>query len=110
MAFNLNNLNALGGQSNRSKTLTAGALGKGAPAMWSYLTEDAHATVDGAGYFNSAVAYGGAYNMLEIGDLIYVFVVAAGVLSTAGLHVIKDKASGTIDATDVTVITVTDSD
>jgi hypothetical protein len=110
MAFVLANLNPIGGQSKVNKTLTAGALGRGAPAMWSYTTEDAHATVDGAGYFNSSVAYGGAYNLLSVGDLIYVFVLSSGALSTAGFHVVKDKASGTIDVTDVTVITVTDSD
>jgi hypothetical protein len=105
MAFDIKYLNPVGGNSKRGL----------APQVFTYATLDAHATVDTAGYFNSAVAYSGAYNMLEIGDIIDVVVWATaigtgGTLSTYGRHVVKDKASGTIDVTNVTVGTVTDSD
>lgn len=104
MTFALANLQMVGG-SRRGK----------APAIWTYATLDAHADVDGAGYFNAAVAYGGAYHLLEIGDIINVVVWATaigsgGTFSTYGTHCVKDKASGTIDTTDVTVGTATDSD
>ena len=107
MAFDKAYLNPVGGQSKRGK----------APQVWTYATLDTHATVDSAQYFNggSNTPYGGAYNLLEIGDIIYVVVWATaigagGTLSTYGTHIVKDKASGAIDVTDVTVGTVTDTD
>lgn len=98
MAFDIANFGPLGGQSRRGK----------APMWWTYTTTDAHTAVDAAGYFGSS--YGGAYNHLEIGDVIYVCVTSAGALSTAGVHIVKDKASGTVDVTNVTAFVVTDSD
>lgn len=105
MAFDIAYLNPVGGTSKRGK----------APQVFSYATLDTHATVDAAGYFNSAVAYSGAYSMLEIGDIIDVVVWATaigtgGTLSTYGRHIVKDKSAGTVDVTNVTVGTVTDSD
>lgn len=105
MAFDITYFNPVGGQSKRGK----------APQVFTYATLDAHTTVDGAGYFNSSVAYGGAYNMLEIGDIIYVVVWATaigagGTMSTYGPHIVIDKSAGTVDVTNVTTGTVTDSD
>jgi hypothetical protein len=105
MPFDIAYLNPIGGQSLRGK----------APQVFTYATLDAHTTVDGAGYFNSAVAYGGAYNQLEIGDIINVVVWATaigtgGTISTYGPHLVINKASGTVDVTNVTAGTVTDSD
>ena len=105
MAFTIANLQPVGGQGKRGL----------APQVYTYATLDSHATVDSAGYFNSGTAYGGAYSMLDIGDIIDVVVWATaigagGTLSTYGRHIVKDKASGTIDVTDVTVGTVTDTD
>lgn len=101
MAFDIANFGPAGGQSRRGNV----------PMNWNYKTTDAHTTVDAAGYFNSGTAYGGVYNHLEIGDKIYVVVVnGSGVLQTAGFHVVKDKASGTVDVTNVTALVVTDSD
>lgn len=105
MAFDIAYFNPVGGQSKRGK----------APQQFTYATLDTHATVDGAGYFNSATAYGGVYHQLEIGDIIDVVVWSTaigtgGTLSTYGRHIVKDKASGTVDVTNVTVGTVTDSD
>jgi hypothetical protein len=105
MAFDLTNFSPLGGNSRRGK----------APQLFSYATLDAHTDVDAAGYFNGAVAYGGAYHLLERGDIIYVVVWATaigtgGTVSTYGPHVVIDKADGTVDVTNVTTGTVTDSD
>lgn len=109
MAFDILFLNPVGGQSKRGK----------APQRWSYATADAHTTVDGSGYFNGgAVGYGGAYNLLERGDIIDVVVwsgtvnaaAGTGSISTYGPHIVIDKANGFIDVTNVTTGTVTDSD
>lgn len=105
MAFDITNFSPAGANSRRGK----------APQLFTYATLDAHTTVDGSGYFNSSTAYGGAYNMLEVGDIIYVVVWATaigtgGTVSTYGPHIVVDKASGTIDVTNVTTGTVTDSD
>lgn len=104
MAFDITNFSTIGGQGRQGK----------APARFSYATLDAHATVDAAGYFNAGTAYGGVYNMLEKGDIIDVVVwataIGSGTVSTYGTHLVKDKASGTVDVTNVTVGTVTDSD
>jgi hypothetical protein len=110
MAFVLDNLANAGNPSRPIKSIASGALGKGAPQIWTYITEDAHTAVDAAGYFNGGVAYGGAYNLLNKGDIIYVVVCAAGAVSTYGPHLVVDKASGTVDVTNVTTGTVTDSD
>lgn len=107
MALILKNLKRIGGPGCDS--IAAGAL-TGAPGLWSYVTEDAHATVDGAGYFNGGTAYGGAYHALKKGDIIFVVVAAAGAVSTYGTHIVIDKASGTVDVSNVTVGTMTDSD
>lgn len=78
----------------------------GAPQLFTYRTDDAAATVDGAGYFNEV------RHMLEIGDLIYRVTVnaATGALVSAGHHVVVDKSATAVDVTDVTALTVTDTD
>ncbi len=105
MAFTIANFQPIGGQGKRGK----------APQMFSYATLDAHTAVDASGYFNLGVAYDGVYHQLEIGDIIYVVVWATaigsgGTMSTYGPHIVIDKASGTVDVTNVTTGTVTDSD
>ncbi len=99
MAFIAKNFTTAGGNS------AAGM----APQMHTYKTDDAHATVDSANYFDTI------RNLLRIGDLIYVCVVtnlglSTEALSTAGFHVVKDKSTTHVDVTDVTVLTVTDTD
>jgi hypothetical protein len=110
MAFNINNFAPLGANSKPLKVISAGALGHGAPQHFTYGTEDAHATVDASGYFNEGVAYHGVYNLLNIGDVIWVTVFASGDVTTYGHHVVTDKASGTVDTSNVTVGLMTDSD
>lgn len=89
----------IGGQSARGK----------APAMWAFKTEVTHANLDASGFFNVLS------NVLSIGDLIYAEVVtnrgaSNEALATAGFHVVISNAAGVVDTTNVTVITVTDSD
>lgn len=76
-----------------------------APQLWTYKTADSAATVDTAGYFNGAVAYGGVYNLLRIGDWIMITIVtnlgaSNEAFSDSAIVVVKDKASGTVDVID----------
>ena len=76
-----------------------------APRIHTYRTQDAHTTVDNAGYFNDV------RTVLEVGDLIYVLVVnASGVVQTAGFHVVMTKTASSVDVSNVTALTVTNSD
>lgn len=109
MAFALKNLTPIGNQSKPISSIATGALGQGGPRLWSYVTEDIHATVDDSGYFNGAVAFQGAYHLLNIADIIFVVVVASGSVSTYGTHVVVEKAAGVIDTTNVTVGLMTDT-
>lgn len=104
MALILQNLAPASNVSSGTTQLTAGDLGRGAPTIWTYLTEDTHATVDTAGYFD------GASSMLKVCDLIDVVVVAAGAVSTYGRHIVLSNAAGVVDVSDVTVGTVADTD
>ena len=92
MAYNANNLQPIGGQSKAGN----------APQMWSYTTPDADlvAAVIATGYFNEASS------ILKIGDLVYIW---DSSVPTASLAVVKDNASGVVDLTDVTALTVTDA-
>lgn len=97
MAFNINNLAAIGGQSSKGA----------APAIWSYFTSDALTAVDGAGYFNAAA------KLLQIGDIIFVVVGAAVPPATptdAGMHVVMSNTGSVVDVSNETAIGVVDSD
>lgn len=104
MTFALANFTPAGGQSRRGK----------APQLFLYATADALTSIDGSGYFNAGVAYSGAYNMLEIGDIIMAVVhttsVGSGTVTDAGLFVINAKSAGTLDATNAVDLFVTDTD
>lgn len=99
MAFIAANFNPIGGQSRRGK----------APQMWSYSSLDANTVVDLSGYFNDA------YNLLEVGDLIFsvdwaTAVGAGGTISGYGIHIVMTKASGVVDVAEATAGTVTNTD
>ncbi|NTU49558.1 MAG: hypothetical protein HGA87_01445 [Desulfobulbaceae bacterium] len=99
MAFTIANFQPVGGQSKRGVS----------PAVWSYATLDAHATVDESAYFNSIAS------LLSVGDIIHVVVWSTaigtgGTISTYGTHIVNSIASGVVDVSNVTVGTVTDSD
>ena len=107
MAFDITNLQPIGGTGRRGKS----------SQLWSYWTTDAHTTVDGSGYLNGGVAYSGAYGMMNIGDVVYVTVwsgtlgsESAGAISAYGPHIVMNRANGQIDLSNVTTGTVTDSD
>lgn len=81
------------------------SVGQLAPAIHTYTTTDTHATVDTNGYFNAV------RDLLNVGDLIYVVVLTGGgALSTAGFHVVHSKTATTVNVTDVTALTVTNTD
>ncbi len=109
MAFIMKNFAPIGNSSKGVSSIAAGALGEGAPRLFSYVTEDAHATVDDSGYFNGAVPYQGAYNILQKGDIIFGVVCPSGAVTTYGTHIVVDKASGVLDTTNVTVGLMTDT-
>jgi len=77
--------------------------------QWRYDTLDTHATVDTAAYFT-----GDAVNMLKVGDIIDVCVwataIRTGTVSTYGRHIVLSNDGTTVDTSDVTVGTVTDTD
>jgi len=91
MAYSSTGLNAAGGQSKAGN----------APQLWTYSSADAIATVNTAGYFNSAAS------LLKVGDLIYVF----DTTNTLGHLVFVNANSGTVvDVTDGLAVTSTDTD
>ena len=76
-----------------------------ASQLWAYKTTDTHATVDTSGYFNSATT------LLKVGDVILVVVTSGGNVSTAGWHVVmSNSAAGVVNVSDVTALTVTNTD
>ena len=86
-----------------------------APNQWIYMTTDAHAVVDSAGYFdNGSTLNTGMRNVMKIGDVITVVVVDAldvpTTVSTYGTHIVLSNAAGVIDVSNVTVGVVTDTD
>ena len=74
-----------------------------APAIHTYKTTDTAATLDTAGYFNSAS------EIFTVGDLVYSFCDTGG--SARGtFHVVTQAASGVVDLVDGTTISLTDTD
>ena len=94
MAYSSTNLQPIGGQAKAGN----------APQIWSYTTTDVHATVDTSGYFNSAAS------VLKVGDLILVVVTSSGAVSTAGWHVVMTNTGSVVNVSDVTALTVTNTD
>ena len=72
-----------------------------APQMWSYTTTDSLATMNSEGYFNSVS------DEVKVGDLIYVH---HSNTPTASLVVVLSNASGVVDVSDGTALSVADSD
>lgn len=94
MAFDATGLVPIGGQSKAGN----------APQIFAYKTTDTHATVDTSGYFNSAAG------LLKVGDVILVVVLSSGALSTAGWHVVVTNTGTVVNVSDVTALTVTNTD
>ena len=91
MAYAQSGLQPIGGQSKAGN----------APQMWSYKSADSIATVNTSGYFNSAS------DSLKVGDLIYVY---DSNTPTASLVVVLSNASGVVDVSDGTALSVADAD
>lgn len=104
MTFNADFFQPIGGQSRADTTVLADATTPRAPQIFTYLTTDAHATVDDAGYFNSV------RDKLQIGDVIFVSVInSSNALQTYGTHCVVDKSATSVDTTNVTVGLMTDT-
>ena len=91
MAYASSGLTPIGGQSKAGN----------APQMWAYTSADAIATVNTSGYFNSAS------DLLKVGDLMYI---RDSNTPTASLVIVLSNASGVVDVSDGTAITVADAD
>lgn len=95
MAFSATAFQPIGGQAKAGNS----------PQMWAYVTDDAAATVDTSGYFNSVAS------ILKVGDLIYRVTTSSGSVSTAGWHVVMSiSAAGVVNVSDTTALTVTNTD
>lgn len=91
MAYSNTGLNLIGG----------GGKAGTAPQVWTYTSADAIATVNTAGYFNSAST------LLNVRDIM--FIVDS---NTPTLHIVSvlSNASGVVDISDGTAVAETDSD
>lgn len=79
-----------------------GAAKKGnAPSMYTYTSADAIATVNTSGYFNDLS------DTLAVGDIIWVHDSATPTMS---IVMVASNASGVVDVTDGTAVSMTDSD
>ncbi|MCG8343529.1 MAG: hypothetical protein MI685_00010 [Chlorobiales bacterium] len=99
MAFVLKNLNPIGGQSKQNGSTSD----EGAPAMWSYITDDTQAVVNTSGYFDEAS------NLLGVYDRISATVDVDGTPAVYDFIVLSN-ASGVVDVSDGVAIALTDSD
>ena len=92
MAYSATNLQPIGGQAKAGN----------APQMWSYTAPgtDTIATCVASAYFNDASG------VLKVGDLVYIW---DSSVPTASLAVVLSNASGVVDLSDLTAITVTDA-
>ena len=93
MAYNKDNLQPIGGQAKAGN----------APQMWSYTAPgtDTLADINTSAYFNDA------HSVLKVGDLIYLWDLS---VPTASLVVVLSNASGVVDVSDGTAISVADAD
>jgi hypothetical protein len=91
MAFSRDNFGPIGNVSKRGA----------APVMWGYKSADAIATVNTSGYFDSVS------DLVTVGDMIYCFDTAT---PTANLVIVLSNASGVVDVSDGTAVTVADAD
>ena len=93
MAYTKDNLQPIGGQSKAGN----------APQMWSYTapSADAIAAINTSGYFNDAS------DVLKVGDLIHVW---DSSVPTSTLVTVLSNASGVVDVSDGTALSVADAD
>lgn len=71
--------------------------------LWHYTTTDYAATIDTAGYFDTAA------DMVRVGDMILANVATAAA-PAAGILVVRSNANGTVNVTDLTPFGASDAD
>lgn len=98
MAFNLKNLNPIGGQSKQSSDPAQ----EGAPAFYSYITNDTQVAVGTVGYFNDAS------NILKVYDSIRATVDVDGTVAVVD-YVVLSNVLGVVDVSNGVTIALTDS-
>jgi hypothetical protein len=86
---------------DRDKLARLGSPNTNAPAIWSYTSADAIATVNTSGYFNNAS------KELRIRDIIFV---TDSATPTASICLVLSNAAGVVDISDGTTIAETDGD
>jgi hypothetical protein len=91
MAFARTGWNPIGGQSKKGT----------APQMWSYTSADSIATVNTAAYFNDVS------QDVSVGDVIFVHDSATPTMS---IVMVLTNASGVVDVSDGTTVSVADAD
>jgi hypothetical protein len=91
MAFARTGWNPIGGQSKKGT----------APQMWSYTSADAIAAVNTEGYFNNVS------QDVSVGDVIFVHDSATPTMS---IVMVLTNASGVVDVSDGTTVSVADAD
>lgn len=91
MAFTVANFGPLGGQARQGKS----------SMWWTYTTTDAIATVNTAAYFNDVS------DLVNVGDVIHVF---DSNTPTHTLVTVLSNASGVVDVSDGTALSVADAD
>jgi hypothetical protein len=101
MAFDKSGLARIGGGTKGSG---------GAPQVWTYRTNDALTTVDGAGYFdNGATTNTGMRDHMAVGDMIYVHA-TADTIPTFGIIFVNSNSTGIIDTSNTLTMGTIDSD
>lgn len=99
MAFVLKNLNPIGGQSKANGVVA----NEGAPAFFTYITNDTQADVNTSGYFDAASSILGVYDSIR------------GTVDVDGTPAVYDfivlsNAAGVVDVSDGVAIALTDTD
>jgi len=99
MTFVLKNLNPIGGNSKAN----GDPANEGAPAVFTYITNDTQADVNTAGYFDAASSVLGVY------DTIIATVDVDGTPAQY-LFAVLSNSGGVVDVSDGTAITLADAD
>jgi len=86
---------------DRDKLARLGSPNTNAPALWSYTSADAIATVNTSGYFNDAS------KELRVRDIM---IITDSATPTAHHCIVLSNAAGVVDISDGTVIAETDTD
>lgn len=99
MAFVLKNLNPIGGMSKQN----GDPANEGAPAMFTYITNDTQAVVNTSGYFDDASSVLGVYDTIRA---------AVDIDGTPAVYdfIVLSNSGGVVDVSDGVAIALTDSD